>query len=244
MIDYYVNEIRTCLSNRCYFAALSLTLMLPDICGVAEYPDKQVAERYISWYDNCLGAYLKQERMFEGQPYLSGEIVYNLRNTFFHQGKADIIASKVRETQNQIDRFTLILGDGTVMHTVSLTVNAGDVWYRNIFVDVVFLCGIICDAAQWYYQNNKEKFDNTIRAVPQEWLFGETSPLDGVLRDSDPIGDALNEKFRASGQNIRIQDHVTDRLCQTFCKYDLFVKQRELLDEGAQDESGKGNENE
>ena len=45
MIDYYVNEIHTCLKNRCWFAALSLTLMLPDICGEAEYPNKQVGER-------------------------------------------------------------------------------------------------------------------------------------------------------------------------------------------------------
>ena len=215
MIDYYVNEIQTCLRNRCYFAALSLTLMLPDICGVAEYPDKQVAERYISWYDTCLGGYLKQERSFENEPYLSGEIVYNLRNTFFHQGKADIIVSKVKEPENQIDRFTLILGDGTMIHTASLTVNAGDVWYRDILVDVAFLCGIICDAAQWYYHNNKEKFEDTIHAVPQEWLFGETSPLDGALWDSDPIGAALNEKFKASGQNIQILDNVTDHLRRT-----------------------------
>ena len=218
MIDFYVNEIHTCLRNRCWFAALSLTLMLPDICGEAEYPNRQVGERYISWYDTCVGKHLKQERMHEDQPYLSGEIVYNLRNTFFHQGRVNINPSKVKDTVNQIDRFILVLGDGSVLHTMTLTVNMGDVWYRDVMVDVSYLCTTICDAAKWYYDRNREKFEDSVSAVLQEWLVEETSPLDSASGDGDPIGDALIEKLSRSGRNIRFDENVTDRLKQSLGK--------------------------
>ena len=227
MIDYYVNEIHTCLKNRCWFAALSLTLMLPDICGEAEYPNRPVGERYISWYDTFVGNDMKQERMHEGQPYLSGEIVYNLRNTFFHQGKVKINPSKVKDSENQIDRFILVLGDGSVLQTMTLTVNMGDVWYRNVMVDVSFLCTTICDAAKWYYDRNREKIEDSISAVLQEWLVEETSPLDSASGGSDPIGDALIEKLNLSGQNIRFHENVTDRLQQSLGNHDLEEKMGE-----------------
>ena len=231
MIDYYVNEIHTCLKNRCWFAALSLTLMLPDICGEAEYPNKHVGERYIRWYDSFVGNDMKQERMHEGQPFLSGEIVYNLRNTFLHPGKVQINPSKVKDTENQIDRFTLILGDGSVLHTMTLTVNMGDVWYRDVNVDVSYLCTIICEAAKWYYDRNREKFEDSVSVILQEWLVDDTSPLDSGSGDGDPIGDGLIEKFRQAGQNIRFHENVTDRLQQSLSNHDLFLKQKELLDQ-------------
>lgn len=57
-IDYnkiflaHIDEIEICLENECYVAALALTLTLPDIYGMAEYPDeKTVGKRYKQWYD-------------------------------------------------------------------------------------------------------------------------------------------------------------------------------------------------
>ena len=120
--------------------------------------------------------------------------------------------SKVKDTVNQIDRFILVLGDGSVLHTMTLTVNMGDVWYRDVMVDVSYLCTTICDAAKWYYDRNREKFEDSVSAVLQEWLVEETSPLDSVSGDGDPIGDALIEKLRRSGQNIRFHENVTNHL--------------------------------
>ena len=44
-----IAEIQNALDNNMYLAALSLALMVPDICGKAEYPDKRVGERYKDW---------------------------------------------------------------------------------------------------------------------------------------------------------------------------------------------------
>ena len=46
-ISDYVKDIKCALQNKCYYSALSLTLTLPDMCGMAEFPKKQVGERYI-----------------------------------------------------------------------------------------------------------------------------------------------------------------------------------------------------
>lgn len=83
MIPNYVDDIRRSLKNKCYFSALSLALTMPDICGMAEFPNKQVGERYVEWYDKYIGDYMAygKDDLGGNNPWLSGEVVYNLRNT-------------------------------------------------------------------------------------------------------------------------------------------------------------------
>ena len=152
MIDIYVNDIKTSLKNKCYFSALSLALTLPDICGMAEFPDKTVSERYIGWYDEhiCITNF--------GNPYLSGEIVYNLRNTYLHQGSANIDVSKVKAEINQIDKFILYLGDGSEIYEASLLMHTDKAAIMTILVDITWLCEILCEKALTYYEENKDKF--------------------------------------------------------------------------------------
>lgn len=59
MIDEITKEIKICLNNNCYIAALSLALMLPDICGKAEYPNRKTTERYKKWYYEYVGKFEK-----------------------------------------------------------------------------------------------------------------------------------------------------------------------------------------
>ena len=55
MLQQLIDDMNNALSANCYFAALSIALMLPDICGKAEYPNMGVGERYKAWHDNMLG---------------------------------------------------------------------------------------------------------------------------------------------------------------------------------------------
>lgn len=92
MITKLIIEINKALSHNLYFAALSLALTLPDICGKAEYPEKGSTSRYKLWYDENIGQYEKSPSV-EGipdMPYLSGEIVYNFRSSLFHQGNPNL----------------------------------------------------------------------------------------------------------------------------------------------------------
>ena len=42
-------------------------------------------------------------------PYLSGEVVYSLRNSLLHQGTPNIEADRIKDKNNKIDLFELVI---------------------------------------------------------------------------------------------------------------------------------------
>ncbi len=210
MVSVYVNDIKYSLQNKCYFSALALSLALPDICGMAEFPNKSVVERYTEWYNKYLGAYMAQGKDDLGgnNPWLSGEVVYNLRNTYLHQGNPGILSDKVKEEVNQLDKFILMLGDGTVLHSITLNIEAGTqktgrITYRTILVDITYLCTSICDAALWYYENNQDKFRFNYNVITLEEFM---HPSDDELqsKQQDMIVALLNQKLEKEGSSKRV----------------------------------------
>ena len=199
MVELYVNDIENALKNKSYFSALAMSLALPDICGAAEYPNEtSTAKRYIEWYNKYLGEYMSDD---SGNPYLSGEIVYNLRNTFLHAGSPNIDSNKIKDEANQLDRFMLFLGDRTEM-CVTLFINTSIVKLRSMIVDVTYLCKTICVCSLWYYKNNTNKFHFDFSIDTQDhFLSGE-----GKLPSGDPIIEALNQKLEQSGDTRRFQE--------------------------------------
>lgn len=202
MISTYVNDIKCSLKNKCYFSALSLALTLPDICGMAEFPNKQVGERYIEWYDKYIGDYMAygKDDLGGNNPWLSGEVVYNLRNTFLHQGNPGIESDKVKEEVNRFDQFCLLLGDGTDVQVSTINIEAGTqetgkITYRSIIIDVTYLCDTICDFALWYYDDNREKFKFNFNVMTQEeWRHPSQEELQ--FADGDVFAKILNQKLK------------------------------------------------
>lgn len=206
MVELYVNDIENALKNKSYFSALAMSLALPDICGAAEYPNEtSTAKRYMGWYNKYLGEDMSDDR---GNPYLSGEIVYNLRNTFLHAGSPNIDSNKVKDEANQLDRFILILGDGTKILCTTLFIDTPIVKLRTMIVDVTYLCKTICDRSLWYYKNNTNKFHFGFSIDTQDHFYSG----EGKLPSGDPIIEALNQKLEQSGDTRRFQesqDHTT-----------------------------------
>lgn len=156
-----IREIENCLEAQSYLAALTLSLTLPDICGKAEYPNAKVGERYMQWYDQYVGAFEKSDSPYSADmPYLSGEVVYNLRNSFLHSGNPNIIRDKVKEARCQIDQFELVMDDSLLGDTSCVSYSAGmQIRERRYKVNVRLLCMKLCRTAKGYYLQNKEKFD-------------------------------------------------------------------------------------
>lgn len=73
----YLDEIKSCLNHKCYFAMLHLIVVLPDICGALESVDgKAKMECYKDWCER----YLKNHRISSGE-------WYEIRCKLLHEGR-------------------------------------------------------------------------------------------------------------------------------------------------------------
>lgn len=158
MIDKIVDDINTALENGAYLSALSLALTLPDVCGKAEYPtERSTKKRYLNWYDTNIGLYEN-----DGQTdcaYLSGEVVYSLRNSFLHQNTPNIDKTNIRDPQNQIDRFVLVVEPKKEIEIYADLSVSSDPGEKEYHVSVQRLCLILTQTALCYYNKNKAKFN-------------------------------------------------------------------------------------
>lgn len=163
MINLLVDDINCALDNNCYFAALSLALTLPDICGKAEYPNAKPSERYLNWCYEYVSKYEKPTDNYDPLelPYLSEEIIYKLRNAFLHQGNPNIKKNEISEKRCQVDKLILRIYDKDALETrkSGLTIDRANRIEKHITVSVYFLCQSIALAAEEYYNKNKEKFN-------------------------------------------------------------------------------------
>ena len=157
----HIEEIEFCLEQEHYIAALSLALTLPDICGKAEYPNLGNTQRYIQWYNQYMVQYQKGNSLYDSDmPYLSGEVVYNLRNSMLHSGNPNVDSGKIKDADNKVDRFELRLAKDFSGDTSCVAYGKNyDIVKREYTVNVYLLCYRLCETAKLYYQNNKEKFN-------------------------------------------------------------------------------------
>ena len=169
MLLKIIEDINKSLDNDCFITALALALTLPDICGKAKYPnEKRNNVRYINWYDECIGSHEQCTDDDAQMPYLSGEVVYQLRCSLLHQGNPNINKDKVKEEQCKIDRFILVtekkkewnnLTDSSTKIEIPDENKLEKAYYREYKVNVRRLCYILTACAEDYYNKNKAFFN-------------------------------------------------------------------------------------
>jgi hypothetical protein len=163
MILRLIDDVNKALDAECYYSALALALTFPDICGKAEYPnERSTKKRYIDWYDDHIGKY--EQCPCEGcknkpLPYLSGEVVYSLRNSLLHQGTPNIDINKIENENNKIDYFELVIESKKPFDIYGDSAGVNDEGKKDYRVNVRRLCLIIGATARGYYEANKDKFD-------------------------------------------------------------------------------------
>lgn len=157
-----IEDIEFCLEQERYIAALSAALTLPDICGKAEFKsEKTVAKRYIKWYNQFMDIYKRPTSKYAADmPYLSGEVVFNLRNAFLHSGNPNITKADIKNVICKVDKFELLIGKTYIDDTSMISYGKNmSVVNREYTVNVYLLCTRLCRIAKEYYLNNKNKFD-------------------------------------------------------------------------------------
>lgn len=160
MVNKLIEEINLALDNNLYLVVLNTALTLPDICGKAEYPELKTAERYKKWYQENIGQYEQCPDDKENKidfPYLSDNVVYQLRCSLLHQGNPNIEKEKTG-----IDEFTLVTEPKNqfflYFDSASLETYCND-YKKTYTVNVRRLCFLLCKTAKVHYRNNKEKFN-------------------------------------------------------------------------------------
>ena len=153
MIERLAKEIGISLKNKCYMSALTMSAMIPDICGKAEYPEERsVGKRYKQWYQK----YVLDEGGFGLQ--LSSDMAYSIRCSLLHEGNPSIDKEKCN-----VKCFAFIISDSTANKTLesSLTreLSDGNKIYEVYNLHIELYCGTISTAARKYYRANKDKFD-------------------------------------------------------------------------------------
>lgn len=188
MIDTYIKDIRKSLDNECYFSALSLALVLPDICGMIEYPKKTVRDRYVEWTDRFLIPSMYKENPNKG---ISGETLYNLRNKFLHQGYVQIDNAKLKEKDNRIDNIILVTGKNPKISETTITLKNTDygVLHRLEVIHLNYLCEKICEVVEEYMnENSKQYFSDII-------IIDENIPIIDNKSDKEHLNNPFQEDF-------------------------------------------------
>lgn len=161
MVEQIIKEINICLENECFLSALGMALTLPDICGKAEYPsEKYVSKRYINWFNTYVGDYEKPPSPYgDDMPYLSGEVLFSLRNSVLHQGTPNIHTTKVPDERFKTDEFILTIDDYTQSGLSHVVYDSStNVSFKQLQVNLCNLCVRLTHVADEYYKNNKSKF--------------------------------------------------------------------------------------
>lgn len=166
MINRLIYEVNEALNHELYMAALCTVLTIPDICAKAIYPNLKNKQRYIKWYDENIGQY-DRDKEDTVMPYLSGEVVYQLRCSLLHQGTPNIDKENIKEECCKIDKFIILVEktkefsmyhDSAEVHREGYNGKIGPV-KREYTVNVQRLCMMITRVAKKEYEENRDKFD-------------------------------------------------------------------------------------
>jgi hypothetical protein len=104
-MDSFLGSVESALADGNWYAALAVSLILPDICGKLQYPASRSAQRYTRWFDGFVRAkYTRRSGPPGGEEhvFLTGADCYALRCAYLHEGKADITEQRIRAA---LERF-------------------------------------------------------------------------------------------------------------------------------------------
>lgn len=115
-MDRFVSAIRGAIDQRNWYAALALSLTMPDICGRLESPNQRSQKRYVQWCDKYLTPRYTSPVGPASVPhiFLNGDDCYALRCAVLHEGSDEIVTQQARKALESF--FFVAPIDGIVIH--------------------------------------------------------------------------------------------------------------------------------
>lgn len=165
IIKQFNNSIKISLDTSNYFAALTVALIIPDICSKIEYRDiSRVGDRYKKWIDNYFISILDEDKI---NSYLSANNIYALRCSLVHEGSSNPSNQnnyyKNVDIEEQIDELIPYINNikwEKVAFANSINIHDGTE-KKSLFVDIDYLCSKFIEATDRWLQTSQNIPEHT-----------------------------------------------------------------------------------
>ena len=129
-----VGSVRSSVETQNWYGALTVALILPDICGHLENPASTAGIRYSKWWDSYLRSTYTSSF---GHVFLSGRDAYALRCAVLHEGSDSISRQRAREALENF-QFVAPPDNGGVIHRNQHN--------STLWLQIDLFCEEICEA--------------------------------------------------------------------------------------------------
>jgi hypothetical protein len=154
-MQHLIDATRQAVQQKNWYAALSLALTMPDICGRIAYPNLRKAskERVVQWFDHYL-AHLYVAG-FNNMATMKGGDFYALRCAYLHQGEFELEEQNARKILN---RFHLTVPGFGIQHN-NLSADGideqGNLKNAVLQLQVDMFCEEVCEAVEKWQEDVK-----------------------------------------------------------------------------------------
>ena len=154
-MNRFTRAIQMAIEDKNWYAALSLALIIPDICGKIDQPNVLPKNRYMDWankwfvpkYTSHIGPDRKE------YIFLNAEDCYALRCSYLHAGSENISNEKIRKALEDF-HFCEPPKNGNVEH-----MNQVDNTLQ-LQIDI-FCCDMVSSVESWLKTRGSDYPDNT-----------------------------------------------------------------------------------
>lgn len=138
-VTNFIDAVTKCLDSRNYYGALTIALILPDVCGKLQSPNETSSVRYCGWARRYLEPRYTPP-LLRGKCFLTAEDTYALRCSLLHEGKTDISEQRIA---NALRSFVFHEPPKAgMLHCNQVN--------QTLLLDVAIFSGDICQGAiQW-----------------------------------------------------------------------------------------------
>jgi hypothetical protein len=146
----FTDAVQRALADRNYYAALAVSLTLPDVCGKIEKPTEDHKPRYIAWVTKYLmPRYPPPPGAGFGPfvaPKITAEDFYALRCAYLHEASDELSNQQIRQT---LDAFRFTAPRPRQRAHMNYVVQMGT-GHKTAQLQVDIFCNDVCDGvAAW-----------------------------------------------------------------------------------------------
>ena len=142
-LELILRDVERALDAQLWYAALSVSLSLPDVCSLLERPANEgwsKGWKYAAWFDHNLKQYL---------PLFTGDDCYKLRGGVLHKGQ-------LRKDDARWDHIAFTTPESDMRLHLTLSENNSGVEESALILDVEMFCSDMMRAVRRWFDESSE----------------------------------------------------------------------------------------